>query len=286
MKDVLKELKTEFNAYAETVLAHRISEQTPKLTSVHKVSQAILALIAANQDTLATALETSPHAHTELLSPKMHGHLTLPSHQSFSGKNLLDLVVNTLNHEKNNLAQLMQLHAFFIYRLYDHCPTKNDIRKAALVTQIFKNNLFANRKRDIISAPKENLNPGVTDNPTLAQKLSRLGIHKPTSSPKDQFKLGQSSHFFNQAQKHNLPVASDVSGHTGSLLLGALLYGDLSQTELQEYITAAFSFLTLARAHTFHEVMIVGQTAGLPFSFETYNELLPENLRALSPLSH
>lgn len=64
-----------------------------------------------------------------------------------------------------------------------------------------------------------------------------------------------------------------------------MLYGDLSQSELQEYLTATFSFLTLARAHTFHEVMIVGQTVGLPFSFEKYNELLPENLRTISPLS-
>lgn len=278
MIDLMRELKTELNACAETLLAHKISEKTAELASVHKVSHAILDLIFTNQDTLAAVLETSPHVHTELFSPKIHGHLAPTT-------NILELIVDTLRNEKHDLAKIMQLHAFFIYRLHEHCSNKDDPKKEVLVAQIFKNDLFANRHREKIDHPKENLTPGVLNNATLAKKMERLGIHKPVSSPKDHFKLGDSSRFFKNAQQHNLPVACDVSGHTGSLLLGALLYGNLSQPELKEYLTAAFSFLTLARAHTFHEVMIVGQTVGLPFSFENYNEHLPEQLRSLSPLS-
>lgn len=45
MNAILKELKTEFNAYDEALLAQRISEHTSSLVAVHKVSQAMFLVI-------------------------------------------------------------------------------------------------------------------------------------------------------------------------------------------------------------------------------------------------
>ncbi len=289
---LIHELKTEFHAHFETVFADELSKHPENYHSLRKISQSILALISINRSQLISILDASVHVKTELLATTMHGHIILKEHEKADGETILNLFIDILKNEKSDLSQVLLLHGFFIHRLYDHCPNKSiDMfeeskfgNKEFFANKIFRNSLFSERKRQEVKNVAENKNPGVISNSALA-KLSRISPLT-EGSPKDLLKVDESSLFVQKIRKHHLPLASSVSGHTGSLLLGAMIYGGLTKLELSEYLLAAFSYLTMARAHTFHEVMVVGETVGLPFSYHNYVSSIPSEIRESSVCQH
>jgi hypothetical protein len=275
------ELKTEFRAYFETSFAHELSKDPVLSPSVGKISDTIMALIRSNESSLINALENSSHAENDLFNDKVYGRLHVKNGMKLTGENIINLFLEILSSEESPLAQVLLVHGFFIHRLYDHC---NNVEKKDTIKQkIFHHDVFSERQRTKNPNVRNNLKPGTINNRALAN-LVRVP-YVTHGSPKDQFTLDENSSFIQDLKQHHLPLASSVSGHTGSLLLGALLYGRLNKTELQEYLLAAFCIFTLARAHTFHEVMIVGNIIGLPFSYEDYDTCIPDSIRH-SPSYH
>lgn len=275
------EIKTEFHAYFETMFAHELSKQIGYFNSVNKISTAILELLKANRNDLEKVLSTAEHikhVENELFSATIHGHLLLPDGVDRTPEAVLDLMVGTLSNKNSELPKVMQLHGFFIYRLFDHCTDKlNSDDKATWKKRIFENELFSTRGRTKVDSPIESKVPGTMHNPVLG-KLSNVEV-KTTGSPKSKFKLDENFEFNRSIRANAFPLACSVSGHTGSLILGAKLYGALESEELREYLIATFSFLTMARAHTFHEVMVLGEKVGLHYSPNDYRSNIPVRIQ-------
>src|SRR3990167_2484141 len=85
--------------------------------------------------------------------------------------------------------------------------------------------------------------------------------------------------FFKSALEKNIPIFCGPSGHTGSLMLGAKLYGDLTSEQLKEYALVSFAFLAAGGNHSFHEVMVVAALVGVDFKVGNYAESIPLSIK-------
>lgn len=183
-------------------------------------------------------------------------------------------MLEILNKGKN-LEQIIHVHSVFVYKIYSNLIDKKILgeeefhKKNKLVKTIFTNDLFKERGRtEIVKEKKIRTESGIHRNKVL-EKISKLNTSKHSPSL-FRFIPNPNSFFITEANKYFLPFVAGPSGHTGSLLLGAKLYGDFNKELLQDYTLACFSYLACGGNHSFHEVMIVAKNIGIDFDPESY----------------
>ena len=73
-----------------------------------------------------------------------------------------------------------------------------------------------------------------------------------------------------------MPFVAGPSGHTATLMTGAMKLGLKTQEELKEYALACFVFLAAAGNHSLHEVMTIARQAGVAYIDGNYASCLPK----------
>ncbi|AHE67046.1 hypothetical protein Loa_01495 [Legionella oakridgensis ATCC 33761 = DSM 21215] len=195
-------------------------------------------------------------------------------------------ILEVLCSDKINLSQILQIHMVFIHRLFDEIINFSDsntmreitARKAALVKQLFPDALFRDRARkEINTSPSLTRQLGITRHPVF-NKL--VGMSEDAHlRALDRFAIDQGSVFYKNTIGKIIPKVAGPSGHTGALLLGANLYGNLTSEELHQYTIACFVFLATGGNHSFHEVMIVAQQVGIHYRENDYLHNLPSSIK-------
>lgn len=244
------ELQLRFNEFNESCQA--IELLAASFDSVNKVSTAIASLISTHQDIVLKTIQDTPKIAAELREPYF-GCLYTPNEKLTPDKILFD-IVSILSNNNANLEKIMQIHCIFVYRIYDIIEKNNELtvsENKSFCQELFTENCREKRKKE--ATPTFNL--GIASNSVLAKRLPKHDT--PHLRALDIYKPNPNAFFISQAHHEAIPVVCGPSGHTASLLLGAKLYGNLSDGEFDEYTQACFAFLTAGGNHSRHEVMHV-----------------------------
>jgi hypothetical protein len=290
MPSVMDELIIAHKRYFESSMANMVLENRSLTPAVDTVSKIILRHIEENQEKIHEIIKNCPKLTGDLYADHMFGRLP---DKRLGGENpekeILSQIVSVLSDETSPLKQVVHIHGAFIYRIYnklldealnDH---QNKFHNHALKKEMLHKKIY-----DIPSFKGERRIQ--KESPDLVKKKEKTGIttaHKffiERMSPAENHRRGMDifspalqSTFFKMTQQHRLPFVAGASNHTGSLMLGAALYGDLNKEGLHEYALATFAYLTSGGNHSFHEVMIVANTLGIPFDPDSYTCSLPKN---------
>lgn len=79
-------------------------------------------------------------------------------------------------------------------------------------------------------------------------------------------------------QQRNLIFGAGPSGSTGTLLQAAMLFGNLDDQLLRQYVLAVVGYLVGGGMHSYHEVMVIARMAGCPYKDGAYVPSLPDSL--------
>jgi hypothetical protein len=257
--DLHQELKLRYREFFESKLAVAIIGNTEQPASIQQLSAAILELINTNPQTILERIAAEPKILDELCEPYFgscyhEGALKTPAE-----------ILATLTQVLNS----------------DHLPVKAD--KTSLVSALFPPALFSKESRSRIPAQEQEIKAtqqlGICRNPVF-QKM--VGLAKKSSlRAMERFKPDYQSSFFKASLEQNRPSVCGPSGHTGSLMLGAKLYGNFKAEALKEYALMCFAFLTAGGNHSFHEVMIIAALAGLSLKAGSYAQSIPGTVKEL-----
>ncbi|WP_133127880.1 hypothetical protein [Legionella nagasakiensis] len=285
-KSVQQEFKMRHKEFFESQLACQLLHHPKLFPSIKKVSDAIYLLITQNKEILLKILTKNKTITEELLDEKYYGRLEfMDSSVSLTEESILQKIQEVLCSDQNNISQILQIHVVFIHRLFDELIKQTDpedtqgiaTKKMTLVNQIFSETLFRDRARkEVNSNPPLTRRLGITRHPVF-NKLAGVceEAHKRAI---DRYEIDSSSIFYKNTIGKTIPKVAGPSGHTGALLLGAKLYGDLTAEELHQYAIACFVFLTTGGNHSFHEVMIVANQVGIPYRENDYLHNLPSSI--------
>lgn len=268
-KNVCRELELRNKELFESRLAISILRTSSEFASVRKISAAILNLIQQHEASCLTVISIAIQNHhrekdkpIETRKASLITELSVPYYGAIYAEDEITTPEETLARIKNilsdpgaDLKQVMQIHGQFSYRIYDTIQ-KNE-HKQHWCKILFPDNFFKSRASD----REERLDA----KPTTQLGISRNSVFKKMIGTSlnaqiramERFSPNDQCVFFNDAKKTNMPVVCGPSGHTGSFLLGAKLYGDLSEAELREYALVVFAFLCAGGNHSFYEVMCI-----------------------------
>ena len=280
--NLMQELKQEHICYAESVLAQTVLNH-PELVwpAVRQVSKAIIDLINTNQFRHNLSGEQIKEIETELYADEFYGKLSVTK----EGLNPLEVIAASLSDSSLKLHQTMHVHAVFIHRIWDSLSVKSQmhlsseamiLKKNKICQKIFYNKYFKGRSRINKHTNRLVDYSGTASASFFCNKMPRCEPHR---RAKDQFSADITSDDYRGALDNSMSWVSGISGHTGSLLLGALLYGSLNAEQLKEYRLAIFAYLGSGGQHGFHECMIVGEVSDST-SLENhagYEKFLPES---------
>lgn len=279
----LLELEEEYKRFFESKLAGLLDKEFLALHSIKKVSQAILMLLKKNKEEVIERFRQDAKIKKELFGKEFYGHLT--ADDNLTEENIYSQVVSLLE-DYSRPSCILQLHALFIHRIFDHLKIKslqgehdNIVlqRKSKLCTGLFSENLFKNRSRqEINSSALFTTVSGINRNKYFQNKLNVGETHSPALF---RFQPDNQSPFFLAAKTANMPFVAGPSGHMGSFLLGALLFAELSQDDLKEYAFGCSAFLISGGNHSFHECMVVAQQIGIPYTLGNYVEAIPDTIK-------
>lgn len=278
MKQIHNELQLRFREYAESYLAQMILKN-PELVApaVNKITASILKIISTYETEVKHILATSEDISKYLYGVVFFGHLDKKT-------NPFNDIISILTSSDNPLIHIMQIHNIFIQKIYDLLPIAsektNKSQKQMLVATLFPGSLFNDRGRidhGECKLKETNVN-GITKTNIFSKNL--MSTQKHYSSTR-RFDPDERSEFYKKTKEKNLPFVAGISGNTGSFLLGALLYGSLEKNsqELKQYVLAIFAFLCTGGHHSWHEVMSVGQLAGLDYEPDGYLKPALDHLR-------
>lgn len=280
MHQIKNELSLRYREYLESKLAVELLKHNNHYASIAKISSAILKFIESNKQKVEVIIGSNPSIAKELTEP-YYGAIFKNS-DVLSPEEILSAIIDVLKNEKSEIKMLMQIHAVFIHRIYDALEQKPE--KLKLVDKIFPKELFAGAVRGRSEVSNKVISP------TQQQGISRLSIfNKRIESSSsvhiraiDRFALDPSAPFVKSAYENALPLVSGPSGHSGSFMLGAKLYGNLTPEELNEYALVVFAFLAAGGNHSFHEVMVVAKQVGVDYQEGRYDTSIPTTVSKLS----
>ncbi len=275
--DLHNELRIRYREFFESKLAIELLKHGKQLASVNKISSAILKFIESNKNTVMDLITSNPNIIAELREPYFGS--CVESKQEVTPAEVLDKIFSVLNSENSDLASVMQVHCIFIHRIYDHLEKKNE--KIEFVSQLFPSSLFSKENRRRVEAKEENFKSttqlGISRNPVYKKMLGQADVEHIRAMEK--YTPDYKATFFKSAVEKQIPIVCGPSGHTGSLMLGAKLYGDLNAEQLKEYAMISFAFLAAGGNHSFHEVMVVASLVGVDYQEGSYTESIPLSIK-------
>lgn len=262
------ELKIKHKEFFESKLAIDMLKDSKDLHSVKKVSAAILKLILSNEQAVIAAIANNPKIIAELRTPYFGS--CYEGKQEVTHLDACEKIISILSDENADLKNVLQVHCVFIHRIYDQLEKRSE--KVEFVKQLFPSVLFSKESRSRIEKKEEDVRLttqlGISRHPVFAKMLGQSD--KSHSCAMEKYTPDCNAVFFKSAKEKGIPVVCGPSGHIGSLLLGAKLYGNLSRDELKEYTWAGFAFLTAGGNHSFYEVMLVANLVGVDFQLDDY----------------
>lgn len=275
MKTIINELQTRHKEFFESQLATHLLKHPEYFPSVGKISEKITRLMERHKNKVIDIIKQTPKITEELQEPYFGA--SLGSEQPITAQTVYENILAVLSGQHRDLSNVIQVHCIFIHRIYDHL--EQPAHKADLVNTLFPLSLFNNEyrgRKEKPSKPSTTHAQGITQNSFFSKKIE--AHEKAHLRALDKFEPNQDSNFTKSAMEHNLPIVCGPSGHTGSLMLGAKLYGELTADELKEYALASFSFLTSGGNHSFHEVYLIANLLGVTYEMNNYAASIPETI--------
>jgi hypothetical protein len=275
--DLHEELHLRYREFFESRLAVFLLGKTELFSAVRKISGAILNFINGNKQKILKQLFVDSKIRQELYGENYFGHLVHDVNAVPLPDKILADMQTTLQDENASLSQVMQIHSIFVYRLYDHVQEKN--QRLAVMQKYFMDDADVGHVDRVESEEKVSLTTqfGISRHPVF-KKL----IGQDTTShlrAVDRFLPNVESPHHRERVDHGLPFVAGRSGHTRTLLVGALLYGDFDSDEFKEYVLSIFVFLAAGGNHSFHEVMDVAHQVGVPCDKKSYSVSLPDSFK-------
>lgn len=275
------ELRLRYREFFESKLAVELLKNSNLFQSVRLISEQILKLIENNINKILQIFEDNPTILVELREPYFGS--CYDGNQDVTPHQLLEKIRHILADDKAELKTIMQIHSIFVYRVYDILEKNSE--KPKWVSQIFTDILFNKDNRVRTERKKEDVKStmqlGISRSPVFCKKLGLSD--KNHISALEKFKFDSNACFFKSALQKGIPVVCGPSGHTGSLMLGARLYGNLNKEQLKEYAWASFAFLAASGNHSFYEVMLVAAAAGAEVHAENYAASIPSSFNESLP---
>jgi len=278
--NVQSEIKLRHKEYFESMLALAILQSITANTSIDKVSQKILELLHNHpKSALAEIIDFDKKISSELYGKEYFGHL--PQKKSNSDDIAFD-ILHYLADPNTPAETKIQIHCIFVHRIFERLqPSQEQLnKKNNVVNNIFYSTLFSSKERG-----RQKLEQALHgyDNAGISRNLfyqNKLPMRNSVSCAISCFKPDTKSALYQEAMQHNLPLVSGYSGHTGSLLLGATVYGALNIGELQHYALAVFAMLTAGSHHSFHEVMSVARLFNIHYRTGDYASAISDELKS------
>lgn len=279
MPTVLHELKLRYREFFESKFAIDILQSGEVFLSVTKISHEIARLMRANQSVIIASIKQNEQILKELCEPYF-GSL-FPRAASVSSDAIFDTMLAVLDHHQPDLSQVMQLHCLFIHRLYPALDGKKET--AAWQAKLHPASFFSpeQRAREAVTTadiPPATTQLGISKQKVFSKMLGQSAL--PHQRGIDKFKPAYHSTFFQTTQQQQIPFACGPSSHTSSLMLGAKIYLDLNADELKEYAMISFAFLAAGGHHSFHEVMLIANLAGVDYQLSDYTGSLPVTIKS------
>jgi len=260
-----KELKTEYKALFESKLAVSILQNPTSLPAVAKISNIIAKIIEDNIETALELVTENEKIAKELFDIKYFGRIE--KDEDITAEIIISKILEILKDKNAALDKTMQVHAIFRYRMLPLLRSLKDDSPKHISERIRKNN-----------KSKLTNNYGISQNKVF-KKMVGNGKYAHAQAL-GMFAIDPASNFFKITENKNIPFVAGPSGHTVSLMSGALIYGITDHEELKQYALAAFAFLTAGGNHSFHEVMIAANTvARVPFEVNNYAINIPNGLQ-------
>ncbi len=257
------ELTLRYREYFESKLAITLLHNSITLPVVNKISQAIIKLLTDNKEKMLANIRKNALKIQAELSEPYFGHF-YPASTTLTDLEMYETMLTALQ-EPKHLSQTLQIHCIYSYRLADA------VQALPIKLADSKNNRI-----------KKN-----AANPSNQLGISRLGLFtkKIGSAEKkhvrgmDEIKIDENSEFYQFISANQIPFAAGPSGHTKSLMAGAVLYGKLNHEELQQYSLAIFAFLAAGGHHSYYEVAISTQLLGIQFDLHEQHLSLTDEVK-------
>lgn len=263
------ELITKYKAFFESKLAITLLNQPEILPAVHEVSKAIINLIQIHKKDVLLQIQKNSKITLELFDTRYFGRLP---NTADNPENILNLVLEKLNNAKTDLSEQLQIHAIFTYRIYPELNIVEKVSKQISVDRARKEN-----KEKEIKLSKQ---LGITNHPVFSKKIGDGPEHLPAVG---RFIPDTHSYYYHLCDGLNIPFVAGPSGHTASLIQGALTYGLDDTEKLTQYALAIFVFLTAGGNHSFNEVFFVAnKIAHVPFKIDCYGTSFPLSFKQSS----
>jgi len=315
-REVLVELKVESRSFFELRLATGIFRSSRDLSAVHLVSERFVENLAKNTDSVLALLRKDDNKIFKIIKDELfaegHSGRILESELNPEAigtpEDLLDLLFLKLEDSRHiNLDQLMQLHSVIGYQIFAKLTIKAmaDFKSSrAELSAEFTTPFSRGRKVEVAvsasgagsvivkKAGSKRDDLGFNTSPFF-KKLAEKSCGKAGYSFEhgmDTVSLDPESPYVKSLELgclNSLPFVCGPSNHTSALLSGAMLFGDLAKgsVALEEYTLAIFSFLSRGGYHSFHEVMLIAQRAGVAYVTGQYESSMPRDLLEKSGLS-
>lgn len=286
----LQELQDEYNRYFESKMADTLIKPLSNLLSIKKVSSAILHFLETNKASVISQIQNCPEIREELYGEKYYGHLDTADSIKLNSNEIYLQLIDQLRNSETKTSQVIHIHVIFIQRIFDHLLNKDILeskkefthKKMELCKTLFTSELFATANRGRVESNTKfflSTNPGINRNRYFKSKFNETEKH---SKAIYRFFPDKQSVFFKSISSANIPFVAGASGHMGSLLLGALLYGELSAIELHEYSFVCALSLIHGGNHSFHEAMLVARQVEIPYLIGNYASAIPESVKKMS----
>ncbi len=275
MNDVHSELNTRFNEFTESRLAILLLNHLDHFDSVRRVSASIVKLLSENEKAVVKVIDVTPAILREL----KHPYFGACWHQdaNITTNDIFTKMLEILSDNNRDYSAVMQVHCIFIHRIFDHL--KPDAR-TELCQRIFPDTLITETKSSRREYKEKTVlatrQLGISRHPVFARMLGKSAqVHVRAL---DRFSINTDTSFFKAAALNHTPVVCGPSGHTRTLLLGAMLYGNLNAAEMKEYTLAIFAFLAAGGNHSLHEVLVVAREGGMEMDNSNYLGYVPDSI--------
>jgi len=275
------ELVAAHKAYFESKLATSVLDNLDIVQAVHLVSANILRFIKEHKTSIKSIVDANEKILKELTDDIFYGRF---DSKPINSELLLKLITDKLSDQKTPLNTVFLIHGVFTQRIFADLEKNNGEivehlkdKKDNLVKTIFSNNLFSKENRSRTLVHEESIHTeqlGISRHPVFKKRLPQTQSHQPALG---RFEIDFDSESYATLQEHKMPFVAGTSGHTGSALLCALLFGLETQEAIQQYALAAFACLCAGGNHSFHETMIVAKQVGVPYQVGDYQRALPRS---------
>lgn len=280
------DLKTRYREFFESKLALEVLNHPDVVPAVAKVSARIISLMVLYRAEIIEIIGAEHKIKEELYGNSFFGRLERPQEHA---REIYEDIVSTLMSKQAQMSQLLQIHCIFVYRIFENLLKKEIYlernahvkqEKEKLILSVFPKTLFSSKNRARIekSDPQVSSELGIAHNKVFKKMLGQTESYT-WQKAIGKFSVDKESEYFQNLAPLNMPYAAGLSHHTGSLMLGAKLYGELDQEELRQYALGTFAFLAGGGNHTFHEVMEIANRLSLGYQINDYNSCLPRSFK-------